>query len=55
MEKFFKELGKTVLTRWKAQNFFLPAFPEIARTALEERPPAKHVDLDELTREFPAR
>ena len=52
MEKFFKELGKTVLTRWKAQNFFLPAFPEIARTALEERPPAKQVDLAELMRSF---
>jgi hypothetical protein len=52
MEKFFKELGKTVLGRWKMQNFSLPSFPEIARTALEERPPAKHVDLAELTRNF---
>ena len=52
MENFFKELGQTVLARWKAQNFSLPAFPEIARAALEERPPAEHVDMDELIRHF---
>jgi len=52
MEKFFEELGKRVLGEWKAQNFSLPLFPEIARTALEERPPAQHVDLPRLIREF---
>ena len=52
MDHFFTELGRTVLGRWKAQNFSLAAFPEIARGALEERPPAKHVELSSLIREF---
>jgi hypothetical protein len=52
MDQFFTELGRTVLARWKAQNFSLGRFPEIARDALEERPPAKHVDLASLIKEF---
>jgi hypothetical protein len=52
MNAFFTELGRTVLARWKKENFSLPAFPEIAKTALEKRPPAKHVDLAALVREF---
>jgi hypothetical protein len=52
MEKFFNELGKQLLGRWKAENFSLPHFPEIARAALEERPPAKHVEVSELMRDF---
>jgi hypothetical protein len=52
MEKFFKELGQAVLAQWKAENFSLPAFPGIATAALEGRPPARHVDLDELIRDF---
>ena len=52
MDQFFTELGRTVLARWKAQNFSLGRFPEIARDALEERPPAKHVNLASLIKEF---
>ncbi len=52
MDAFFTELGRTVSARWKAVNFSLPAFPGIARTTLEERPPAENVDLVALVREF---
>lgn len=52
MNPFFAELGRTVLARWKAENFSLARFSEIAHRALEERPPAKNVDLPALVREF---
>ena len=52
MDPFFKELGCTVLERWKRVNFSLAKFPGIARAALEERPPAEHVDLPAFMREF---
>lgn len=52
MDAFFKQLGDTVLKRWKQENFSLPKFPAIARAALEERPPAKHVDLAKFTADF---
>jgi len=52
MDPFFTKLGRTVLERWKRENFSLAAFPEIARIAVEERPPADHVDLAAFTREF---
>lgn len=52
MDAFFGELGRTVLARWKAKNFSLSAFSVIARSALEERPPARHVDRDALVRDF---
>jgi hypothetical protein len=52
MNAFFTELGREVLARWKRENFSLAAFPAIARAALEERPPAAHVDLAELVRDF---
>jgi hypothetical protein len=52
MDHFFTELGRTVLDRWKKQNFSLIQFPEIARVALEEQPPFKNVDLASLIREF---
>ena len=52
MDAFFKELGNTVLERWKRENFSLAKFPEIARTALDARSPAEHVDLAALIREF---
>jgi len=51
MNQFFLDLGRTVLARWKAQNFALARFPEIAQAMLEERPPAKHVDLSALVKE----
>ena len=52
MNAYFQELGRTVLLRWKRENFSLTAFPEIARVALEERPPAQQVDLAAFMREF---
>lgn len=52
MDAFFVELGRKVLSRWKRENFSLGRFPEIARAALDERPPARHVDLPELMRDF---
>ncbi len=52
MIPFFTELGQSVLDRWKAANFTLAAFPSIAQAVLEERPPAEHVEVAELIREF---
>ena len=52
MHAYFEELGRTVLTRWKANNFALSAFPEIARSSLEERPPAGNLDVEALIRDF---
>lgn len=52
MDSFFLELGRTVLARWQAQNFSLAAFPGIAQAALEEQPPAKHVEVSALIKEF---
>ncbi|HSZ59071.1 MAG TPA: hypothetical protein VK797_25745 [Tepidisphaeraceae bacterium] len=52
MDAFFNELGCAVLERWKRQNFSLERFPEIARAALDERNPAKRVDLQALMRDF---
>jgi hypothetical protein len=52
MNTFFQELGRTVLERWKRADFSLAQFPELATAALEERPPATHVQLSELLRDF---
>src|SRR3954451_14467628 len=52
MQTFFNEIGQTVLERWKRENFSLAKFPRIARAALDERPPAAHVDLAALVRDF---
>src|SRR3954449_11680736 len=52
MHSFFSELGRTVLERWKRENFSLGEFSEIARAALDERPPAKQVDLAAVLRDF---
>src|SRR5580765_6390099 len=52
MQALFKELGDTVLKRWKRENFSLAKFPEIARDALDARPPAKKADLAGLMRDF---
>ncbi|MEO6845735.1 MAG: hypothetical protein ABI443_00585 [Chthoniobacterales bacterium] len=52
MDAFFTQLGETVLKRWKRENFSLSKFPDIACEVLEERPPAKHVDLAAFVREF---
>jgi hypothetical protein len=52
MDAFFVDLGRRVRERWQAVDFSLAAFPGIARTALEENPPATRVDLAALTRAF---
>src|SRR3954468_22324970 len=52
MDALFEALGRTVLERWKRKNFSLVKFPEIARAAHDERPPAKRIDLPALVREF---
>jgi hypothetical protein len=52
MDAFFERLGGTVLERWKRENFSLDKFPRIARSALDERPPSKHVDIAALMRDF---
>jgi hypothetical protein len=52
MDAFFQKLGRTVLDGWKRENFSLEKFPEIARAALDARPPAEHVDLAAFMREF---
>src|SRR4051812_23130045 len=52
MDAFFKDLGDTVLERWKRENFSLAKFPEIARSVLDQRAPAAHVDLPALVRDF---
>lgn len=52
MDAFFSELGSTVLDRWKRENFSLVKFPQIARAALDERSPARRVDLAAFMRDF---
>jgi hypothetical protein len=52
MDAFFVDLGRRVRERWQATDFSLAAFPDIARAALEEKPPATQVDLPALTRSF---
>jgi predicted metal-dependent enzyme (double-stranded beta helix superfamily) len=52
MEAFFEGLGRTVLERWRREKYSLAKFPQIARASLEERPPAKQVDLAAVMRGF---
>ncbi|HEX8523308.1 MAG TPA: hypothetical protein VF669_13710 [Tepidisphaeraceae bacterium] len=52
MQALFKELGDTVLERWKRQNFSLANFPQIATTALDAQSPARKVKLQALVRDF---
>src|ERR1700743_3407364 len=52
MDAFFADLGNQILSRWKRENFSLAKFPEIAQKALDERPPAAHVELSKLIRDF---
>ncbi len=44
MNPYFDQLGRTVLERWREQNFSLETFPEIARLALDQSPPSQNVD-----------
>jgi len=52
MNSYFEKLGRTVLERWRQQNFSLEAFPELARIAIDEAPPSENVDLEEMIHEF---
>jgi len=52
MDPYFTELGRTVYARWKAVDFSLEAFPDIAAKALGEKPPARHADLGKLMVDF---
>ncbi len=52
MNPYFEKLGRTVLERWRQQNFSLEAFPELARIAMDEAPPSENVDLEEMIHEF---
>ncbi len=52
MDAFFNEMGRTILKRWKQENFSLGKFPAIACAALDERPPAKKVNLQAFMRDF---
>lgn len=52
MEAYFDKLGRTVLERWRKQNFSLEVFPELTRIAIEEAPPSENVDMDTLIHEF---
>lgn len=52
MNPYFEKLGRTVLERWREQNFSLEVFPELARIAMDEAPPSENVDLEETIHEF---
>ncbi|MDB4408589.1 hypothetical protein N9192_00100 [Akkermansiaceae bacterium] len=52
MNPYFEKLGGTVLERWREINFSLEAFSELARIAIDEAPPSKNVDLEEVIQEF---
>jgi hypothetical protein len=52
MNAFFQDLGRTVVSRWKRENFSLEVFPALAADALAERLPSEHVALSELMRDF---
>ena len=52
MNAYFEKLGRTVLEKWRQQNFSLEAFPELASIALDEAPPSENVDIEEMIHEF---
>jgi hypothetical protein len=52
MNCYFEKLGRTVLERWREQNFSLEVFPELTRTAINEAPPSENIDIGELIHEF---
>ncbi len=52
MKSIFTELGDAVLKEWKAANFNLAKFPEIARAAIDAKPPAKKAKIAEVMRDF---
>jgi hypothetical protein len=52
MNDYFEALGRTVLERWREQNFSLEVFPELSRRAMQEAPPSDNVDVEQMIREF---
>jgi hypothetical protein len=48
--KFFQDLGLTLRERWRRANFDSRAFPDLAATALTERPPSANVDPMDVVR-----
>lgn len=52
MNCYFEKLGRTVLGRWREQNFSLAVFSELTRIAIEEAPPSENIDIEELIHEF---
>lgn len=52
MNPYFEKLGRTVLDRWRQQNFSLEVFPELAQIAIDEAPPSDNVDVEEMICEF---
>jgi hypothetical protein len=52
MTPFFQDLGRSVHTLWKAEDFSLAAFPGIAAKLMEKRPPSRHVSPADLIRGF---
>jgi hypothetical protein len=47
---FFRELGLTILGRWRQVNYDEEAFPSLASAALAERPPSASVDPMDVVR-----
>jgi len=47
---FFRDLGLTILERWRGADLDARAFPDIATGALKDRPPSAHVDPMEVIR-----
>jgi hypothetical protein len=47
---FFRELGLTILERWRRADLDARAFPDIAAAALQDRPPSAHVDPMDVIR-----
>lgn len=52
MISYFEKLGRTVMERWRQENFSLEVFPELARIAINEAPPSENVDIKEMIHEF---
>jgi hypothetical protein len=47
---FFRDLGLTILDRWRRADFDARAFPDVASGALHDRPPSAHVDAMDVVR-----
>src|SRR5580698_1434849 len=47
---FFRDIGLTILDRWRRADFDARAFPDVASGALHDRPPSAHVDAMDVVR-----